>query len=49
MKVKEIGAHDVINVLVDTKDRRVVSASGTAIKYTSAIVEEDNISKVSVR
>jgi len=49
MKAKEIGAHDVINVLVDTKDKKVIGASGTAIKYTSAIVDEDSISRVSVR
>jgi len=48
-KAKEMGAHDVINILVDTKDKKVVSASGTAIKYTSAIVEEGSISKVIVR
>jgi len=48
-KAKEMGAHDVINILVDTKDKKVVSASGTAIKYTNAIVDEDSISKVSVR
>jgi len=34
-KAKALGAHDIINVIVDTKNGVIVGAAATAIKYTN--------------
>jgi uncharacterized protein YbjQ (UPF0145 family) len=34
-KARELGAHDIINVIVDVKNNEIVGAAATAIKYTN--------------
>ena len=46
-KAKALGAHDIINILVDTKGNQIVGASAVAIRYTNVIPPDSSISSSS--